>query len=191
MGMATILRASKTAVVLLLTFALGAVFGVRFHDVLSGGTATEALGDDAADPSGSLVGWWTFDRLDGRGVSSTVEDRSGNGNHGIASSSSGTGSTTVPGPMGRGLDLTHTQVDIADGSGLQLSTVMTLAFWIKGTTQSGFGQFIGKTAAGGNGWIVQNNGGAPANYPDLYMRVDTSGGAGQNPCAVPYGNGEN
>jgi hypothetical protein len=185
------LRAGKTAVVLLLTFALGAVFGARFHDVLSRGTVTETLRDDPADLSSGLIGWWTFDRLDGRGASSTVEDRSGNGNHGITSSSNGTGSTTIPGPVGQGLDLTRTQVEIADGPSLKLSTVMTLAFWIKGTTQAGFGQFIRKTPGGGNGWVVQNSGGAPAHYPDLYMRVDTSGGPGQNPCAVSNGAGEN
>src|SRR5207302_4887730 len=116
--------------------------------------------------TGGLVGHWTFDAQD---MTQTIADVTGNGNNGSTTNAT-TGTTTAVGRIGQALALGTTgQIDIKDAN-LNITTVMTLAFWIKGLANANTSVLLTKDRALTSGWIVQSDASLQP-----YIRVDTAG----------------
>jgi hypothetical protein len=82
-----------------------------------------------AAPTDGLVGHWTFDGSD---VTTTVADRSGNGNSGYLFNVS-TSSAKKVGKLGQALffDTTNDLVKVANQASLNFTSALTLSAWIK------------------------------------------------------------
>jgi hypothetical protein len=98
--------------------------------------------------AGSLVGYWSFDNVQG----TLVPDQSGSGNDGTIQGTP----AVIDGPFGKGLQLNGTSdyVDVGNAPSLNLTTKVTLAAWVKtqdaGTPAAG-------TQVGQNHYISKHN----------------------------------
>ena len=125
----------------LLVIALIA-FGYFIYSAFGGTTVNVTLKTNPDLESG-LVGHWTFD---GKDMTNGVIDRSGNGNTGVLSGYSDTGTTTAVGKIGQSLEFdgANDYIDIGDLTSF-FSSEATLNAWIKldnnvpaSTPQTGF-----------------------------------------------------
>jgi hypothetical protein len=89
-------------------------------------SSLEASADAAIDPA--LAGWWRFDETAGQ----TATDSSGNGNVGILLGGATWGSGRVGGAIA--LDGVDAYVEVAASSSLVFSDEVTVAFWLRSTT---------------------------------------------------------
>ena len=116
-----------------------------------------------------LVGHWTFDGQDM--TNSAIADRSGNGNNSYIYNGA-TSSAKAIGKLGQGVYLPGATGVIAQHSAsLNLSSTISVAFWIKGDAFGDFDAPMQKSDFA-SGWAIQNDGGA--SRANLYMRVDTA-----------------
>jgi hypothetical protein len=111
---------------------------------------------------GGLVGHWA--------LNGNASDSSGQGNNGVVSG----GGSYISGPIGqaRAFNGSDSSIRVNHSASLAEGDTITVAMWVRGTTDSGFDRLMAKTDDVSKGFHVQLvNGG-----PDVGIRVDTSGG---------------
>lgn len=119
----------------------------------SAGTQASSISLQRGSPLESgLVGHWTFDGAD---FTTSVADKSGQGNAGYLPSGVATSSVKAVGKLGQGLSLNGSSaaVNVADNAALDPSTV-TVSAWIKRTTSAASFPVILSKESGSTGYVL-------------------------------------
>ncbi len=123
-----------------------------------------------------LVGLWDFEE----GSGSTAYDKAAYGNNGTWYGTGGRYTTGKIGNYSGTFNGSGDYISCGTGSSLNLGSVISTAFWIKGPNPNGSYASILSKYASPAGWIIQ----VGSLGPTIYMRIDTSAGANQTAGSI-------